>query len=160
VIPLPAFSWASDFVKPMSLEFAALKAHLIIEHALSRYIQSFATTYVDVKTLRFSFAQKLEIAYLLGFGANDPTLLPTIESLNKIRNQVAHTFELDRSSLDEIIQINSEEHKDLKPKDDRERIKFLRWICAFICGRISGEIIGAYETTVLLEQEVLNRPAP
>jgi hypothetical protein len=86
--------------------------------------------------------------------------LPTVECLNKIRNQVAHTFELDRSPLDEIIQINSEAYKDLKPKDDRERIKYLRWICASICGRESGEMIGTYVATVHLEQEGLDRPDP
>jgi hypothetical protein len=158
-----------QFPRTQNLEYAVLKAQLIIEHALSQYIRSYATTYVDVKDLRFSFSQKLEIAYLLGFGAHDPILLPTVERLNKIRNQVAHTFELDRIPLDEImdripldeiIQINSEEYKDLKPKDDRERIKYLRWICASICGRVSGEMIGTDVATVHLEQEGLDRPDP
>jgi hypothetical protein len=148
------------FPRTRNLEYAVLKAHLIIEHLLTQYIRSYATTYVDVKALRSSFSQKLEIAYLLGFGAHDPILLPTVEGLNKIRNQVAHTFELDRSSLDEIIQISSDEYKDLKPKDDSERIKYLRWICAFICGRVSGEMIGTYVATVHLEQEGLDRPDP
>jgi uncharacterized protein YutE (UPF0331/DUF86 family) len=149
-----------QFPRTRNLEYAVLKAHLIIEHALSQYIQSYATTYVDMKALRFSFSQKLEIAYLLGFGAHDPILLPTVERLNKIRNQIVHTFVLDRSPLDEIIQINSEEYKDLKSKDDVERIRYLRWICLSICGRVAGQIIGTYVATVHLEQEGSDRPDP
>jgi len=142
-----------NFPRTQNLEFAILKSHLIIEHALVQYIRSFATTYVDASALRFSFSQKIEIAYLLGFGAHDPCLLPTVERLNKIRNQVAHTFELDRSALDEIFKINSEEYKDLVLKNDRERIKHLRSICAFICGRVAGEMMGSYVATAQLEQE-------
>jgi uncharacterized protein YutE (UPF0331/DUF86 family) len=114
-----------QFPRTWNLEYAVLKAHLIIEHALTKYIRSFATTYVDVKALRFSFSQKLEIAYLLGFGAHDPILLPTVERLNKIRNHVVHTFELDRSQLDEIIQINSDDYK-FKAKR-RQRADQVSW---------------------------------
>ena len=67
-----------------------------------------------------------------------------MERLNKVRNQVAHTFNLDRAALDEILQINDEYYTDFKPKDDRERIRSLRSICDFICGRIVGSIKAAY----------------
>jgi hypothetical protein len=121
-----------------------LKAHLIIEYALVQYIRCFAITAVSVSDIRFSFSQKLEVAYLLGFGANDPTLLPSVERLNKVRNQVAHSFDLDRTALDEMLQINHENYKDFKPEDDRERIKMLKLICAYICGVTSGAINAAH----------------
>lgn len=108
------------FPRTQNLEYVILKAHLIVEHALAQYIRCFAITAVSISDIRFSFTQKLEVAYLLGFGANDPTLLPTVERLNKIRNQVAHTFNLDRVALDEMLQINHEDYTDFKPKDDRE----------------------------------------
>ena len=91
-----------QFPRTQNLEYAILKSHLIVEYALVQYIRCFATVYVDVKDVRFTFSQKLEFAYLLGFGANDPTLLPTVELLNKVRNQVAHTFRLDRAAVDEL----------------------------------------------------------
>jgi hypothetical protein len=132
------------FPRTQNLEYAILKAHLIVEHALAQYIRCFAVSAVSISSIRFSFSQKLEVAYLLGFGASDPTLLPTVERLNKVRNQVAHTFNLDRAALDEMLQINHEDYTDFKPKDDRERIRSLRSICAFICGGMVGSIKAAY----------------
>jgi hypothetical protein len=87
--------------------------------------------------------QAVEVAYLLGFGANDPILMPTVQGLNKLRNQIAHTFELDRKALDEILRLYNEDYETFSVKDDRDRIKYLRWICRFICGRVAGEMLGA-----------------
>lgn len=122
-----------EFPRTQNLEYAILKAHLIVEHALAQYIRRFTITTVSISNIRFSFSQKLEVAYLLGFGANHPRLLPTVERLNKVRNQVAHTFHLDRVALDEMLQINEEDYTDFKPKDDRDRIRCLREICIYIC---------------------------
>jgi hypothetical protein len=134
----------TQFPRTQNLEYAILKSHLIVEYALVQYIRCFAATFVDVKELRFTFYQKLEIAYLMGFGANDPTLLPTVETLNKIRNKVAHTFTLDRAAVDELLRINHEDYDTFKPKDDRHRVQCLRWLCVFICGLTAGEIMAAY----------------
>lgn len=117
---------------------------MIVKYALTQYIRCFALVAVQAEDIRFTFSQRLEIAYLLGFGANDPILLPTIERLNKIRNQAAHSFTLDRVALDEMLRINSEDYETFKPKNDRERIRHLRWICGFICGRVAGEAEAAY----------------
>lgn len=133
-----------EFPRTQNLEYAILKAHLIIEHAITQYIRCFARTLVDLKDIRFTFAHKLEIAYLMGFGANDPVLIPTVERLNKVRNQVAHSFNLDRDALDELLRINVEDYDNFSPKSDRERISILRSICYGICGRTSGEITAAY----------------
>ncbi len=132
------------FPRTQNFEYAILKAHLIVEYALTQYIRCFVLIAVQAEDIRFTFSQRLEIVYLLGFGANDPILLPTIERLNKIRNQVAHSFTLDRAALDEMLRINSEDYESFKPKNDRERIRQLRWICAFICGRVAGEAEAAY----------------
>jgi len=126
------------------LEYAVLKAHLIMEHAISQYIRCFALTFVEMKSSRFNFSEKVEIAYLMGFGANHPTLLPTVERLNKIRNQVAHEFEMDRAALDEMLRVNSDDYDFFKVASDRERIRLLRNVCAGLCGLISGIIIGTY----------------
>ena len=132
------------FPRTQNLEYAILKSHLIVEHALTQFIRCFSLVAVQPENLRFSFSQRLEIAYLLGFGANDPIPLPTVERLNKIRNQVAHSFNLDRAALDEMLRVNSEDYDTFKPKDDRERIRYLRYICLYICGRVSGEALAGY----------------
>jgi hypothetical protein len=134
----------TQFPRTQNLEYAILKAHLIVEHALVQYVRCFARTAVSVSDIRFSFSQMLEVAYLLEFGANDPILLPAVERLNKLRNQVVHTFDLDRVALDEMLQIYHEDYTDFKPKNDRERIRILRWICAHVCGLTAGQIEASY----------------
>lgn len=138
-----------QFPRTQNLEYAILKSHLIVEHALVQYIRCFANTAVSEKDLRFTFSQKLEIAYLFGFGTNSPTLLPTVERLNKIRNQVAHTFSLDRIATDELLRINAADYDTFKPANDKERIRGLRWICAAICGRVAGEIEASYAMAIM-----------
>jgi uncharacterized protein YutE (UPF0331/DUF86 family) len=142
-----------EFPRTQNLEYAILKSHLIVEYALVQYIRCFAATFVNAKDLRFTFFQKLEIAYLMGFGANDPTLLPTVETLNKVRNQVAHTFALDRNAVDELLRINHEDYNAFKPKNDRQRVQCLRWICAYVCGRTAGELLAAYAIATMSDPE-------
>ena len=133
-----------QFPRTQNLEYAILKSHLIVEFALVQYIRCFAAVATSTKDIRFTFSQKLEFAYLLGFGANDPLLLPTVEQLNRVRNQVAHTFTLDRTVVDELLRINHEDYDEFTPRDDRERIKLLRRICIFVCALVAGKIEAAY----------------
>jgi hypothetical protein len=146
-----------QFPRTQNLEYAILKSHLIVEYALVQYIRCFAATFIDAKDLRFTFRQKLEIAYLMGFGAHHPILLPTVETLNKIRNQVAHTFALDRAAVDELLRINHEEYTAFNPKNDRQRVQCLRWICTFVCGRTAGEIEAAYSMVTMARSETQRR---
>lgn len=132
-----------QFPRTQNLEYAILKAHLIIEHSIAQYVRSFAWR-VDAKLTRFSFSQKLDIAYLLGFGSHSPTLIPTVELLNRVRNQVAHSFTIDKSLIDESLRINSANYSTYRPKNDRERIRGLRMMCAFVTGYVSGHSWGQY----------------
>ncbi len=142
-----------QFPRTQNLEYAILKSHLIAEYAITQYIRCFAMVAVEAEAIRFTFSQRLEVAYLMGFGANDPLLLPTIERLNKVRNQVAHTFSFDRVAFDEMLRVNSEDYEAFKLKNDRERISRLRVLCAYVCGRVAGEASSAYYMANRLEQK-------
>lgn len=133
----------AQFPRTRNLEYAILKAHLIVEHSITQYIRSFAHT-TDMNVTRFAFSQKLEIAYMMGFGSHSPTMLPTVELLNKVRNQVAHTFNLNRALVDELIRINAEDYPTYRPKDDRERIRALKMMCVFVSGYVVGKAWGHY----------------
>jgi len=124
-----------------NLEYMILKCHLIIEYALTQYIRFFSEPVVEPKDIRFSFSQKLDIAYFMGFGTTEPTLIPSIELLNRARNQVAHSFILDKSILNELIRINSEDHDDFTLPSPTEQIRALRQITHAVCGITSGFII-------------------
>jgi len=134
----------THFPRTTNLEYAILKGHLIIEYALTEYIRCHSRVFIEREKVKFSFSQKLEIAYLMGFGVNDPTLFPTVEAFNRVRNQVAHTFSLDSKVVDELIRINSEDYDTLEIKSDKQRISGLRKICLWVCGFTAGVIIGEY----------------
>ncbi len=126
------------FPRTQNLEYAVLKAHLIVEFAITEFIRCTSSILVDREKIRFTFSQKLEIAALNGLGAGCSTTIPSIEILNQLRNQVAHRFAFDNNLLDELILINSE---DIDPNTltDRQRIACLRNFCAFLCGTIAGQ---------------------
>ena len=147
------------FPRTQNVEYALLKAHLIIEHVLVQYIRGYATTFVGLKDIKASFSQKLEVAYLLGFGANDPIMLPTVEGLNRLRNQIAHTFELDRVRLDEILRINDEDYENFDVTTDRQRVTRLRWVCRYLCARVAGQMMGEFAVVEYYENQAKNRAA-
>src|SRR5690242_16222870 len=53
-----------QFPRTQKLEYAILKSNLIVEHAVTQYIRCFALVAVHADDIRFTFSQKLEIAYL------------------------------------------------------------------------------------------------
>jgi hypothetical protein len=53
-----------------------------------------------------------------------------------------------------MLQINHEDYKDYKPKNDRERIRHLRAICVHICGRVAGEAEAAYFMAARHEEQI------
>jgi hypothetical protein len=136
-----------NFPRTNNLEYAILKTHLIIEYALTQYIRYTSCVLVDPESLRFSFSQKLEIAILHGFGNGCPNSVPSVELLNRIRNQVAHRFSIDIELVNELITINSEP-LNVRTLTDRERISCIRRWCYFICGMMAGELRATIVTTI------------
>ncbi len=134
------------FPRTNNLEYAILKTHLIVEYALTQYIRCTSSVSVEPESLRFSFSEKLEIAILHGFGSGCPTSVPSVELLNRIRNQVAHRFSFDMQLVNELIRINSEDI-DVRALTDRQRIAYLRRWCHFICGMMAGGLRMAIEMT-------------
>ncbi|WP_439576581.1 hypothetical protein [Elioraea sp.] len=42
--------------------------------------------------------------------------------------------------LDELLRVNHEDYDDWVAKDDRERIRALKWICWYVCGRVAAMV--------------------
>lgn len=137
-----------QFPRTNTLEYALLKAHLIVEYALTEYVRMCAQVRLERTEVRFTFAQKLDLAYLLGFGVNSATLIPSIELLNRVRNQAAHRFEVDRALVDELIHINHEEYTSAVIVNDRQRISFLRRFCQGVASFTGGYLIGSYAAAI------------
>jgi hypothetical protein len=134
------------FPRTNNLEYAILKTHLIIEYALTQFIRCTSHVLVEVETLRFTFSEKLELAVLHGFGNGCPNSVPSIELLNRIRNQLAHRFSFDRQLVNELIRINTEDI-DVARLTDRQRIACLRSYCYFSCGQMAGYLKAVVEMT-------------
>lgn len=132
------------FPRTNNLEYAILKTHLLIENTLTQFIRCTSHVLVDPESLRFSFAQKLEIAVVHGFGHGCPSTVPSVELLNRIRNQIGHRFSIDMQLVNELIRINSEDI-DAWALTDRQRIAFLRRWCYFISGTMAGHLKVAIE---------------
>lgn len=128
----------TNFPRTSNLEFAVLKGHLILERMIVMFIRFHAGVRIDSDDIKFTFSQKLEVAYLMGFGTNSPTLLPTIQLWNRARNQVAHNLKLETDIIDRLIRINSD--GECPPSTDRQRISALRRFCFGTCGYLSGQI--------------------
>jgi hypothetical protein len=122
-----------------SLVLAILTCHIIVEFMLNKFIEFAAVAQTDISKERFSFAQKLSLFHMFGF-APDPTVIPSLDLLNRLRNQVAHSLDLDRKQIDVLIGINSEDPRDTDGLDDRKRIRAIKLITTFICGQIVGSL--------------------
>jgi hypothetical protein len=126
------------FPKTRNLEYAVLKTHLIVEHTLTQFLRCSLPVLVETENIDFRFSQKITLAYLHGF--TDRRLLPSVELLNRARNQVAHHFTLDRKLIDELVRLQSEDYDTFAISTDVERIRGLRYFCNILCGMLVGRL--------------------
>lgn len=131
---------ARNFPETDNLEYAILKCHLLVEYALERFIACMSFYRTDPDSIRLTFAQKLDVAAMLGFGAHCKRTIPSVELLNRVRNQVAHRFTIDRTVIDEIYRWWAEDPDVVDSASDIDRIGFLQWLCSFMVGTMSGEL--------------------
>lgn len=101
------FSTCSD------IETVILKGHLLLEYVLNGYIER---NNLDINEgyQGFSFAQKLKMYEIFGTSS----LIPELKMLNKLRNDIAHTFELNRQLVNKLIR---DIHKKSDPLHKRAR---------------------------------------
>jgi hypothetical protein len=145
--------------KSRNLDLVILKCHLLIEFMMDQLINLFSVHKIGIQKERFSFNQKITLLHILGFPP-DPTILPSIELINKIRNQVAHTLSIDRDLVDTLLKINAEDPDTFRVTNDNERVKAIKSITCFICGALMGVIkahhIEAYEQTLRTEPDAIH----
>lgn len=138
----------SGIPRGYNLEFVLLKCHVVVEYAINRYIELVSPRACDISSERFSFAQKVFLLHLLGV-PDGPILIPSFEALNRLRNQVAHTLEVNQSLLDDFIRINSEDPDEVPTMTDRQKVTAIKEITRGLCGLLMGyadaQSIGAYQ---------------
>jgi hypothetical protein len=87
---------------------------------------------------------------MLGLPA-DPIFLPSLDVLNTIRNQVAHTLVIDRRLIDKLIRMNSEDPDEVKSLTDAKRVTALKRIARFYCAMMLGMIQGLHAVELFEE---------
>lgn len=133
----------SHIPRSKNLELVILKCHLLLEYMFDEFIDLMAPTEGVIQNERFSFKQKEALVHMLGFPAG-PIFLPTVDLLNKIRNQVAHTLEINRDNIDELIRLNFENPDEVAVIDDAERTKAIKQITRCMCFHVLGVIEGMH----------------
>lgn len=130
--------------KARNLDIVILKCHLLIEFMFNQYIDLIAPTEGIIEDPRFTFKQKQILVHLLGFSA-DPLFMPSIDIINKLRNQVAHTLSIDRKLIDKLIRLNAATTRETNHLTDSERSIGLKQITKFLCGMMLGDIKAKHE---------------
>jgi len=134
-----------EIPKSRNLDLVILKCHLLVEFMMNQFITLSAKHKFDVSKERFTFAQKLSLIHAFGFRL-DPIILPSIEVLNSLRNQVAHTLLLNRALIDTLLKINSEDPDSFTVSGDNERAQGVKSITRFICANIMAAISAHHDT--------------
>ena len=128
-----ALEYSKSFTKFSDIEGVIIRGHILIEQALNRSIELTVLNKSEYNADRFSFAQKIQIANMLGISEFFKTEL---NSLNKLRNQIAHSLKYEEKYIDVIIKgIYKKDSKLFGNKKDK--YKSLIIAISFIAGAIS-----------------------
>jgi hypothetical protein len=125
-----------------NLELLILKCHIVLEFAIEAYMRALSAGLIGDDELRLRFEEKVNVAFMLGLGIDDPVLLPSILLINRIRNDIAHRLTLNEDRIDELLQINCDDCHGKKKFTHKERLRGLKSITWGICGLISGLMVG------------------
>ena len=131
---------AKQFPRTRVLEYAILKSHLITESALTHFIRLTSRVLVPDEEIKLSYAQKLQIAQLHGFAYGSATVIPSLELLNRLRNQVAHRFEFNLCLVDQFVKINSDAYDESFDANNIVRIRCLRQFSTFLAASTAGTL--------------------
>lgn len=95
-----ASEFEKNFTNFSDIEGTIIRGHILIEQMLNHSIELTVPNKSEYKAEKFSFAQKVEIANMLGVSIEFKIEL---NALNKLRNQIAHSLKYDDKYIDVII---------------------------------------------------------
>lgn len=131
-----AVKHSDDFKKFTDIEGVIIRGHILIEQNLNRSIELTVLLKDEYNADKFSFAQKVQIANMLGITRDFKIEL---NALNKLRNQIAHSLKYEEKYIDIVInEVNKklkESHESFKNKNDK--LNSLIYSISFMCGSIS-----------------------
>jgi hypothetical protein len=123
---------ANEFKRFTKLEGIIIRGHIVVERQLIRAIEMSVEKPNEFDPERLTFSNKLMLAHMHGIS---DLFKVELKSLNKLRNQVAHSLQFDTKLLSLII---DEVNKKQPLIDSTKPIEVqIGTAISFICGAIS-----------------------
>ena len=124
--------FADSFSDFTDIEGVIIRGHILVEQSLSQAIEKTILYRKEYKPDRFTFAQKLCIANMLGISN---ILKHELNWLNSLRNQIAHSLNYEEENVVKIIESVKTKCPDWE--EDLPTNMGLRKAISFICGAIA-----------------------
>lgn len=144
---------AKDFKKFTETEGIIIRGHIVVERQLIRAIEMSVENPREFDPEKLSFSNKVMIAHMMGIS---DLFKVELKSLNKLRNQVAHSLQLDPKLLHLIIdEVNKKQVVIVKSMTIE--VQFGTAI-SFICGAISqANLKVKKELLETITKEIMNK---
>ncbi len=123
---------SDNFKKLTDIEGIIIRGHILIEHELNVAIAKTILDENEYRVDKFTFSQKLTIAYMLGIGTY---FKEELQAINSLRNEIAHSLKYRESLVDLII--SRLKMKDANSLGSGDRVALLAKSISFICGSIA-----------------------
>lgn len=80
-----------------------IKGHILTEYAMNFFIEMSSVEKIDLKEIRFTYSNKIDIVRILGLFKKNEFLYNELKLLNKLRNSIAHRLKYDEKVLSDFL---------------------------------------------------------
>lgn len=87
-----------------------IKGHILTEYAMNYFIEMSSKEKIDLKEIRFTYSNKIDIVRILGLFKENTFLYNELKLLNKLRNSIAYKLKYDDKILADFLK-GFEKHK-------------------------------------------------
>jgi len=87
------------------LQLLILKGHIVTEFSINCYLEKISKNEND-NFFKENYSYKLKLKLLSSFGEglrSDPDMIKVLDLLNKVRNSIAHSLNINQQLLDELV---------------------------------------------------------
>lgn len=123
------------------IDSVVIKGHILLEEHIDEIILLASNSDFDLSKTNFTFRQKIDILGILGILKKSNREYEILTKYNSIRNKFAHKLEVDRTSIDSLINIapwENKKHKSKRIETDEQRAMLLSMLLFSITGVLSG----------------------
>ena len=149
-----------ELSKIENIELVILRGHILIEYALTRFIENYCPEEGYTLDDKFPFYQKFQVCRILGlYSGDEKDLIDQINIINKMRIQIAHKLTFDKTLLPNLYKY----HKGIKDvakkvKSGNKDLLCLTMIFAYLCGYLAARGAALITVENSIREHALNKP--